>query len=340
MSRIYTHHSEGGSLPGGGGKMISYKRGYGAIDPVDSSNCYDFNQSQSRNYNNNNHNENWRKLGNHAHVDNHLNRDSSAPFLKRRKFSASSCEGSRRDNHPNTYNHVQSMSNQSVETRFCPNGILARESSSILPAHTIFDGNGRSYVTNKPDLPKLEDVDTGMVFMSRGEIERCSPSRKDGIDAVHEMHLRYSYSIFLQNLGMQLDLPQTTIGTAIILCHRFFLRRSHACHDRFLIATAAIFLVSKSEDTPRPLNNVLRLSSEILHKQDFAYLSYRFPIDWFEKYKERVFEAEHLILTTLNFELHVNHPYAPLTSILNKFGLGQVLENFALSLISEGVYTR
>lgn len=28
--------------------------------------------------------------------------------------------------------------------------------------------------------------------------------------------------------------PQTTIGTAMVLCHRFFVRQSHACHDRFV----------------------------------------------------------------------------------------------------------
>lgn len=59
--------------------------------------------------------------------------------------------------------------------------------------------------------------------------------------------------------------------------------------------------------------------------------------DWFEQYRERVTEAEHMILATLNFELNVQHPYAPLTSILNKLGLSQtVLVNLALSLVSEG----
>ncbi|RYQ93881.1 hypothetical protein Ahy_B09g100102 isoform D [Arachis hypogaea] len=128
-------------------------------------------------------------------------------------------------------------------------------------------------------------------------------------------------------------LPQTTIGTAMVLCHRFFVRRSHACHDRFLIATAALFLAAKSEESPRPLNNVLRASSEILHKQDFTMLSYLFPIDWFEQYRERLLEAEQLILTTLNFELNVQHPYAPLTSVLNKLGLSKtILVNLALNL--------
>lgn len=43
-------------------------------------------------------------------------------------------------------------------------------------------------------------------FMSRDEIERCSPSRKDGIDVLMETHLRYSYCSYLQSLGMRLEL--------------------------------------------------------------------------------------------------------------------------------------
>lgn len=64
---------------------------------------------------------------------------------------------------------------------------------------------------------------------------------------------------------------------------------------------------------------------------------YCFKQDWFELYRERVIEAEHRILSTLNFELNVQHPYAPLTSVLEKLGLSQtVLVNLALNLVSEG----
>lgn len=189
----------------------------------------------------------------------------------------------------------------------------------------------------KRDWSCLED-DSDLVFMSREEIERCSPSRKDGIDALYEARLRYSYCAFIQNLGMRLQLPQTTTGTAMVLCHRFFVRRSHASHDRYLIATAALFLAAKSEETSRPLNNVLQASCEILYEQDFTILSYMLPMGWFEQYRERVTVAEQLILTTLNFELEVQHPYDPLTSILNKLGHSQtVLVNLALNLVSEGL---
>lgn len=41
-----------------------------------------------------------------------------------------------------------------------------------------------------------------------------------------------------------------------------------------LIATATLFLAAKSEETPRPLNDVLRASCEVTHKQDLTFLSY------------------------------------------------------------------
>nr|KAJ0201162.1 hypothetical protein LSAT_V11C600300530 [Lactuca sativa] len=54
---------------------------------------------------------------------------------------------------------------------------------------------------------------------------------------------------------------------------------------------------------------------------------------------ERVLEAEQMVLTNLNFELSVQHPYIHLTSILYKLGLAQsLLVNLALSLVSEGGY--
>ncbi|PKA57492.1 Cyclin-T1-5 [Apostasia shenzhenica] len=176
-------------------------------------------------------------------------------------------------------------------------------------------------------------------IMSRDEIDSSSPSRKDGIDRYMETLLRYSYCAYLQSLGMSLDLPQTTIGTAMVLCHRFFHRRSHASHDRYLISTAALFLAAKSEETPCLLNNLLSASYDICQRQNLSFFPH-FPYnqDLFELYRERVINAEQLILTTLNFELEVEHPYAPLTTVLNKLGLSQtVLLNLACNLVNEGL---
>lgn len=242
---------------------------------------------------------------------------------------------------PSTHNHMHPRNQGAYDsvTSICNNNSSIAISTASTSNRSF--SNGHASNNYKRGRSEFEDDDNEVVFMSREEIERCSPSRKDGIDAVREMHLRYSYCAFLQTLGARLELPQTTIGTAMVLCHRFFVRRSHACHDRFLVATAALFLAAKSEETPCPLNNVLRSASEIFHKQDFSYLSYALPVDWFELYRERITEAEQLILTTLNFELNVQHPYTSLTSTLEKLGFSQtVLVNLALNLVSEGVFRR
>ncbi|XP_020584812.1 cyclin-T1-5-like isoform X2 [Phalaenopsis equestris] len=209
---------------------------------------------------------------------------------------------------------------------------------------------GKTFATSQLPMPHDDPTGPGCVsaqrqsevdempVMSRDEIERCSPSRKDGIDRYMETRLRYSYCAYLQSLGMRLDLPQTTVGTAVVLCHRFFLRRSHASNDRFLIATAALFLATKSEETPCLLNSVLSASFEICQKHNFAFFPHLLYADWFELYRDRVVEAEQLILTTLNFELKVEHPYVPLTDIVKKLGLSQtVLLNLAWNLVNEGL---
>ncbi|KAL3505897.1 hypothetical protein ACH5RR_031279 [Cinchona calisaya] len=267
-----------------------------------------------------------------------------APSFKRRKFSTSTWEDTGRSyQQPYSYDKVP-CKRPSMHGNFLSNDYTLYSNApsshanhlAIAPT-TQSNANAHDTASSKRDRSMFED-DDDLLFMSRDEIERFSPSRKDGIDATHETHLRYSYCAFLQNLGLQLELPQTTIGTGMVLCHRFFVRRSHAFHDRFLIATAALFLAAKSEETPRPLNNVLRASCEILHNKDFTFLSYTLPIDWFEQYRERITEAEQMILTTLNFELNVQHPYTSLTSTLEKLGFSQtLLVNLALSLVSEGL---
>ncbi|OIW11173.1 hypothetical protein TanjilG_22980 [Lupinus angustifolius] len=248
---------------------------------------------------------------------NYGNCDAVPSYLKRRKYSAPTWEENQ-----NSY-FASSVKDNVPSTR------------SIHFSTTRFSDDTSISPTCKLDCSIFEDEEP--LLMSRDEIDSHSPSRKDGIDVLHETHLRHSYCAFLQDLGVRLGLPQTTIGTAMVLCHRFFVRQSHAYHDRFLVATAALFLTGKSEETSRPLNDVLRASSEILHKQDFAMLSYLLPVGWFAKYHDRVLEAEQLMLTTLNFELNVHHPYAPLTSVLKKLGPSKtVLINLALHLISQG----
>ncbi|WVZ70887.1 hypothetical protein U9M48_019516 [Paspalum notatum var. saurae] len=88
-----------------------------------------------------------------------------------------------------------------------------------------------------------EDAAANGALLSLDEIERRSPSRKDGIGSFLEARLRASYCAYLRCLGIRLGLPQTTIATAVVFCHRFFFHRSHACHDRFV---SCLYLFNKN----------------------------------------------------------------------------------------------
>lgn len=152
-----------------------------------SSHNINWNMSRNNNFVRN-HNDFQYYMGNygeHADNSNHFKPDA-APSFKRRKFSASTWgDGGRHYLPANTYDFAPSTCNNYVPP-------------------TRSKGSASASTTCKRDRAKLEEDE--LAFMSRDEIERYSPSRKDGIDAVREAHLRYSYCSYLQDLGLRLDL--------------------------------------------------------------------------------------------------------------------------------------
>ncbi|XP_057454061.1 cyclin-T1-3-like [Lotus japonicus] len=177
-------------------------------------------------------------------------------------------------------------------------------------------------------------------YFSRKEIEENSPSKQDGVDLKKEAYLRKSYCTFLQDLGMRLKVPQVTIATAIIFCHRFFLRQSHAKNDRRIIATVCMFLAGKVEETPRPLKDVILVSYEIIHKKDPAAVQRIKQKDVYEQQKELILLGERVVLATLGFDLNVHHPYKPLVEAIKKFKVAQnALAQVAWNFVNDGLRT-
>ncbi|XP_057534897.1 cyclin-T1-3-like isoform X1 [Amaranthus tricolor] len=182
--------------------------------------------------------------------------------------------------------------------------------------------------------------DGGRWYFSRKEIEENSPSRHDGIDLKKETYLRKSYCTFLQDLGMRLKVPQVTIATAIIFCHRFYLRQSHAKNDRRTIATACMFLAGKVEETPRPLKDVIVVSYDITHKKDPAAVQKIKQKEVYEQQKELILLGERVVLATLGFDLNVQHPYKPLVEAIKKFKVAQnALAQVAWNFVNDGLRT-
>ncbi|XP_058722785.1 cyclin-T1-5-like isoform X1 [Vicia villosa] len=177
-------------------------------------------------------------------------------------------------------------------------------------------------------------------YFSRKEIEENSPSQGDGIDLKKETYLRKSYCTFLQDLGMRLKVPQVTIATAIIFCHRFFLRQSHAKNDRRTVATVCMFLAGKVEETPRPLKDVILVSYEIINKKDPTAVQRIKQKEVYEQQKELILLAERVVLATLGFDFNVHHPYKPLVEAIKKFKVAQnALAQVAWNFVNDGLRT-
>ncbi|KAF2577881.1 hypothetical protein F2Q68_00006256 [Brassica cretica] len=177
-------------------------------------------------------------------------------------------------------------------------------------------------------------------YFGRKEIEENSPSRLDGIDLKKETYLRKSYCTFLQDLGMRLKVPQITIATSIIFCHRFFIRQSHARNDRRTIATVCMFLAGKVEETPRPLKDVIVVSYEIIHKKDPVTAQKIKQKEVYEQQKELILSGEKIVLSTLGFDFNVYHPYKPLVEAIKKFKVAQnALAQVAWNFVNDGLRT-
>ncbi|KAK7243881.1 hypothetical protein RIF29_38694 [Crotalaria pallida] len=205
--------------------------------------------------------------------------------------------------------------------------------AGLLLGDVSHQGGSERYSPEKPE-------DGSRWYFSRKEIEEDSPSKQDGIDLKKETYLRKSYCTFLQDLGMRLKVPQVTIATAIIFCHRFFLRHSHAKNDRRTIATVCMFLAGKVEETPRPLKDVILVSYEIIHKKDPVAIQRIKQKEVYEQQKELILLGERLVLATLGFDFNVHHPYKPLVEAIKKFKVAQnALAQVAWNFVNDGLRT-
>ena len=114
------------------------------------------------------------------------------------------------------------------------------------------------------------------------------------------------------------------------------------------IATVCVFLASKVEDTPCPLDLVVRVGYETMyirdpitaqrirqkvplnHSWNFWHIVYPFSAwpssieqDVFEKQKALILIGERLVLTTIRFDFNIQHPYRPLHDAMKNLGIIQ-----------------
>lgn len=180
----------------------------------------------------------------------------------------------------------------------------------------------------------------GKWYFTRQELEFYSPSRKDGIEVEHESELRRLYCSFIQELGIELKVPQVTIATSMMLCHRFFTRQSHAKNDWQTIATVCVFLACKAKETPRLLCDVTVVAYKLMFKWDPSAPKRIRQKDVYEKQKELILIGERMLLSTIAYDLNIELPYKPLVAALKSLNISnRELSKVAWNFVNDWLRT-
>ncbi|CAH0479297.1 unnamed protein product [Peronospora belbahrii] len=79
-----------------------------------------------------------------------------------------------------------------------------------------------------------------------------------------EQQLRRTTCTFIEHLAQLLEMPGAPSIAAQLFIQRFYMMHSFATHDRFLVATAALFLAGKTEEFPVKVRYVTECSMYLL----------------------------------------------------------------------------
>ncbi|MFH4979122.1 hypothetical protein AB6A40_005831 [Gnathostoma spinigerum] len=126
-----------------------------------------------------------------------------------------------------------------------------------------------------------------------------SPSRKAGISRADEEKYRREGVKMIVEIGTGLKLQQNPcLATATVYFHRFYMFHSFTQFNKHLTALGCLFLAGKVEETPKKCKDIVMIAKE---KYPDLY-SGRSDI-------EEVMGVERVLLQTIKFDLHVDHPY-------------------------------
>jgi hypothetical protein len=85
----------------------------------------------------------------------------------------------------------------------------------------------------------------------------------------------------------------------------------------FKVGGTCLFLASKAEETFKKIQEIILICEKVHHKNELSTESSRFA-----NLRENYFKIEQNLLTTLNFDLKIDHPYKYLVQFVKK------VENF------------
>lgn len=105
----------------------------------------------------------------------------------------------------------------------------------------------RAFILQPPQSSAREH-ETGQG--SNSVVFRTPSLMQSQIPWLQELQYRRSTCAFVADLAAMVEIPESPAITAQLYVQRFYMLHSFAQHDRFLVATAALFLAAKTEEFP------------------------------------------------------------------------------------------
>lgn len=139
-------------------------------------------------------------------------------------------------------------------------------------------------------------------YRTKEQLIADTPSRRDGISWYEERVLRRTMCEFTVKVMDALHMLVVPKVVAQTLAQRFYMARSFQRNDRFIIATACIFLASKSEENHKSLRDVILASFDVRNEGD-QELRERIRKDknLYDDMKENLLLAERCLLYMTGF---------------------------------------
>eukprot|EP00884_Botryococcus_braunii_P019213 jgi/Botrbrau1/5976/Bobra.104_1s0007.2 len=166
----------------------------------------------------------------------------------------------------------------------------------------------------------IKPYDISQKFTHR-QLYEDSPSSRDGMSLDQQHYCRRMYVGLIQDAGMQLRLPQGTISTAIMFCHRYYAVKSMVKNDRFIMATASLFLAGKADETPKALRDVMKACFEVRYSRRPKELEKLADAGVMDLLRERIVVGERALVYAINFDFNVRHPYKVAMQVIDHFKL-------------------
>ena len=118
---------------------------------------------------------------------------------------------------------------------------------------------------------------------------------------------------------------KASVATALVLFQRFFSRRSLVQHDRMAMAVAALVVAGKSTDFANPARASFRLfvPDYLARTSQAGAPAVAERSEAFAAAKERLVQAERLLLHTLEYDVDVDLPFRPLQRACRDMGVAE-----------------